>query len=180
MDDHLVPHRLDDLDYARALERTESTFWWFCDNYVELVKGRAYDTGGGAGTASARLALRTALGSLQRLLAPFLPYATEEAWSWWNDTSIHRAPWPLPVALGGDAELIDPVINVLTHVRRAKTEAQRSQRAEVAVLDVTVVTAEAREALDRGRNDLLAAGSIEAMTVTIGETFACDVELAAV
>jgi len=169
---------LDALDYARALERTESTFWWFCDNYVELVKGRAYDENGGAGTASARLALRTALSTLQRLFAPFLPYATEEAWSWWNDTSIHRAPWPLPVALDGDAQLIDPVIDVLTRVRRAKTEAKRSQRAAVAVLDVTVATAEARESLDRGRDDLLAAGSVDAMAVTVGDTFACEVELA--
>ena len=170
---------LDALDYARALERTESTFWWFCDNYVELVKGRAYDDDGSAGTASARLALRTALSTLQRLLAPFLPYATEEAWSWWNDTSIHRAPWPPPVALDGDAQLIDPVIDVLTHVRRAKTEAKRSQRAAVAVLDVTVATDEARESLDRGRDDLLAAGSVDEMAVTVGDTFACEVELAA-
>ena len=157
----------------------KSTFWWFCDNYVELVKGRAYDDDGSAGTASARLALRTALSTLQRLLAPFLPYATEEAWSWWNDTSIHRAPWPPPVALDGDAQLIDPVIDVLTHVRRAKTEAKRSQRAAVAVLDVTVATDEARESLDRGRDDLLAAGSVDEMAVTVGDTFACEVELAA-
>ena len=63
----------EDFDYARALERTEAVFWWFCDNYVELVKTRAYGDDTDAGTVSARQALRTALGTLQRLLAPIQP-----------------------------------------------------------------------------------------------------------
>ncbi|HEY4331961.1 MAG TPA: valine--tRNA ligase, partial [Ilumatobacteraceae bacterium] len=84
----------DDFDYARSLERTEAFFWWFCDDYVELVKSRAYETHGAAGAASARVALRSALGTLQRLFAPFLPFCTEEVWSWWHETSVHRGTWP--------------------------------------------------------------------------------------
>ncbi|MBA3288519.1 MAG: valine--tRNA ligase, partial [Acidimicrobiia bacterium] len=74
-------------DYARALERVESFFWWFCDDHVELVKGRAYRSRGDGPAASAIAALTIALATVTRLLAPTLPFATEEAWNWWHDSS---------------------------------------------------------------------------------------------
>jgi valyl-tRNA synthetase len=146
-------------DYARGLERTETFFWWFCDNYVELVKNRAYESMGAAPAASARRALREALSSMLRLFAPFLPFATEEAWSWWHDTSVHAASWPTPSALGGDAELIDATIDALALVRRAKSEAKVSQRAvvESATISAPVTL---RVALEAGVADLAAAGTI--------------------
>ena len=129
-------------DYARALERTESFFWWFCDDYVELVKGRGYGSrGDDGGAVGAGRAARSRSSALQRLLAPILPFAAEETWSWWQSGSIHAQPWPEPVAAGGDPDLIDPVLEVLARVRRTKTEAKVSQRAEVARLVVTLPAA---------------------------------------
>ena len=124
-------------DYARALERTERFFWDFTDNYVELVKNRAYrDSEGGA---SARACLQMALSAQLRLFAPFLPFACEEAWSWWQQGSIHRAPWPRRAELigTGDPAVLAAASEVLGQVRRAKSEARRKLRTPVEQAHVT-------------------------------------------
>jgi valyl-tRNA synthetase len=122
-------------DYARAIERTETFFWWFCDEYVELVKGRAYGAPGFSAdaTASANAALQQALHTLLRLFAPFLAYATEEVWSWWQEGSVHRSAWPAASEFptSGDAAVLDPVCAVLSAIRKAKTEQKLSMRAPV-------------------------------------------------
>jgi len=149
-------------DYARALEKSESFFWWFCDDYVELVKTRAYSEG--AGSDSARAALQRALSTLQRLFAPHIPFATEEVWSWWQSGSIHRASWPTHAdllagtpAVDSTELLLDAVCNVLAVIRRTKTEAKVSQRAEVEHVLVTATDAQI-SLLQLGLVDLLNAG----------------------
>ncbi len=126
----------DAYDHARALELTESCFWTFCDDYLELVKERAHG-GEGQAQASAVAALRAALSVFVRLLAPFLPYATEEVWSWFGEGSVHRAAWPVASELTGlsgddaDAGLLALVGGALIGVRGAKTAAKASQKTPV-------------------------------------------------
>ncbi len=167
----------DGYDYARALERTEAFFWDFCDNYLELVKVRAYGSAQGPEAAeSARAALALALETLLKLFAPFLPFATEEVWSWWQHGSVHNSAWPDTVALrrvaqgDGDSDapagLYRTASAVLAGARRAKTEARKSLRAEISRL---VVTAPADELawLNLAWADVLEAGNIgELITAT--------------
>jgi valyl-tRNA synthetase len=175
-------------DYARALERTESFFWWFCDDYVELVKTRAYATHSEEGAASAHVALSRALSTLQRLFAPLLPFATEESWRWWQPGSVHRAPWPTASeliagtthneALHTDA-FIDAICGTLVAIRRTKTEAKVSQRA---IVELAVVTAslDVGAAITEGWPDIANAGSVEHWTLTTSDTsdFSVSVTLA--
>ena len=165
---------LEQFDYARALERTEEFFWWFCDDYVELVKTRAY--GETQDSSSARVSLHRALSIVQRLLAPMLPFATEEVWSWWQSGSIHRATWPTTAEVleGFNAapdviDGLDAICLVLGAVRRTKTEAKVSQRAEVSKL---VITTDSRTVsiLQSNLLDLRNAGSLQEIDFVISDS----------
>ena len=153
---------LEAYDHTRALELTETCFWTFCDDYLELVKERAYDRegtiaaqAGGQGAAkvaSARAALAIAINTFVRLLAPVLPYATEEVWSWYRTGSVHRAPWPSAAELAdtaGDAELLRAASAALIALRKVKTEAKVAQRSEYlhATLVVPAADLEATQAV---------------------------------
>jgi valyl-tRNA synthetase len=138
----------EEYDYARVLQRTESFFWRFCDDYLELVKGRRYGEQGAAGAASANAALTAALDVLLRLFAPFLPYVTEEVWSWWREGSVHRAAWPAPAELltliadhteataRVDMRAYMWATDVLFEVRKQRSEAK--QPLKVPITKVTV------------------------------------------
>jgi valyl-tRNA synthetase len=171
----------DVFDYARALERSERFFWQFCDDYVELVKGRAYGGAGEAASASAAVALRTALSTLQRLFAPFLPFVTEEVWSWWHDdTSIHRAAWPdtTPLRAAADDGLAFAVASdVIREVRKVKSEQRRSLATPVTRAEVR--DTEARlAALAEVAADVREAGKVAQLDTAVAGEFSVAVELA--
>lgn len=167
-------------DYARALQITESFFWQFTDDYVELIKDRAYGAAGEAEQASVLAALATSLDTLLRLFAPFLPFATEEVWGWWRNGSVHRAQWPSAVEVDGDTTLLATVGTALSGVRKAKSEAKVKQRTEV--LSATITASESLTTqLKAGLGDLKAASNARELTLVAGdgELTVSDVVLAA-
>ena len=172
-------------DYARALDATERFFWDFCDNYLELVKQRAYGAAGERGAGSARRALELALSALLRLFAPHLPFVTEEVWSWWQEGSVHRAPWPDAKELGATTEgaeadraIYEVAADVLGEIRKAKTSKQKSLRAEVE-LAVVRDTPERLHALESALEDVRQAGRVQgALELLQAEEFAVEVDLA--
>jgi valyl-tRNA synthetase len=129
--------KLEAYDYAWVLERTETFFWSFCDDYLELVKSRRYGDFTPEGAASANSAMLVALSTMLRLFAPYLPFVTEEVWSWWQSGSVHRAPWPTPEEVvaelgGGDLDAV-PIFtatrDALGAVRRVKALQKKAIKA---------------------------------------------------
>ena len=160
-------------DHTKALEVTESFFWQFTDDYLELVKDRAYGNQGGEAAGSAIAALRIALGAILRLLAPYLPYATEEAWSWWQQGSVHIAEWPKSeeFASNGDSGLLELASGVLTLVRKTKSDAKASMKTQLNRLILSLPES-ALPSLQSFAADLKSAGSILNLELTSGETLA--------
>jgi valyl-tRNA synthetase len=174
-------------DYARALERTEGLFWVFTDDYIELVKDRAYGEGSStsqAATTSAHATLAYALDTLLRLFAPFLPFTTEEVWSWWRDGSVHTAAWPDPEVLAAaagsdpDPNILAVAGNALTEIRRPKTEAKRSLKTRITSATLTVSPAD-RGRLEAAMPDLVDSGNIDDYEICEGSGLSVTAELEA-
>ncbi|MDO9486365.1 MAG: valine--tRNA ligase [Actinomycetota bacterium] len=172
----------EDFNYARALEITEAFFWNFTDDYVELVKERAYGGQGEAQAASAKATLAITLEAVLKLFAPFLPFVTEEVWSWWQDGSIHRSPWPdahriSSLSQGADPALIGEIANALSQVRKAKSEAKVSMRAVVESATIAATDSQVAR-LQGAMADFKAAGSIAELSFSSGERIEVSVVLA--
>ncbi|MPY86678.1 MAG: valine--tRNA ligase [Luteitalea sp.] len=176
---------LEQYEYARALDRIERVFWAFCDDYLELVKSRRYGDQGVEAASSANGAMLVALPVMLRLFAPYLPFVTEEVWSWWQSGSVHRATWPtrdeLLDAIGGehpaDLETLEVATDVLGEVRRAKSESQRPLKAPVARAMI-YDTPSRLERLRAADADLRAAALIQTLETTVSDRFKVEVELA--
>ncbi len=173
----------DDYDYTRALETTETFFWNFTDDYVELVKERAHGGQGEQAQACVQATLGVTLDTVLRLFAPFLPFVTEEVWSWWREGSVHVASWPdaeqiRGLANGASAAELEPIAIALSAVRKAKSEAQVSMRHGA---DTVTISAPASDLaiLEGARGDLMAAGNITDLRLIDGAApLAVEVQLA--
>jgi valyl-tRNA synthetase len=176
---------LTEYDYTPALERSESFFWFFCDDYLELIKARRYGDHGDAAAGSANAAMSLALSILLRLFAPFLPFVTEEVWSWWNTGSVHLARWPkieeVLVPIGGAdlraAEALAEGCRVLGEVRKRKSEEKKPLRTPV--VSATIRAPQRNlDLLDQVWRDVSASGVFQsAPRKEISDTFESIYEL---
>ena len=174
-------------DYARVLQRTETFFWGFCDDYLELVKGRRYGEQGAGGAASANAALTAALSVMLRLFAPFLPFVTEEVWSWWREGSIHTAAWPTAEELlslmadnttetrHSDQAIYEFAQRVMFDVRKDRSEQKQPLKVPITRVTVNVDTASA-ELMPIVDADLRAALRVKEFRTVSGEGLLAVVE----
>jgi len=186
----IVRESTDDLEnynYTRVLERTETFFWSFCDDYLELVKGRRYGDQGAALAASANGALLAALDVMLRLFAPFLPFVTDEVWSWWRPGTIHKAAWPDAPGLldacdpagedAGAVAALEFAAVVLGAIRKKKSEEQRPLKTPVARAVIRAPRPQL-DLLTLVEKDLRASGSIHELEVVSADDLDVRVELA--
>jgi valyl-tRNA synthetase len=172
----------EEYEYTRALDRTETFFWSFCDDYLELIKQRRYGVDGADAAASANLALQAAMSVLLRLFAPFLPFVSEEVWSWWQSGSVHRAVWPASseiVALIGEpsadtAQAFKLASDVTAKIRQQRSTNKRSFKVPIRV----VVTADDAQTplLERVARDLISGNNAESLGFTLGSPLDVAVE----
>jgi valyl-tRNA synthetase len=156
-----VTDRWESWDHAGALSLTETWFWGdFCDNYLELVKARAY-----AADPSALGTLRNALDVVLRLFAPIVPFITEEVWSTMGkDGSIHGASWPREDELPetSDEGAFELAVMLLVQIRKAKSEAKVSIKTPIERL-IVKATPNQLALLEPVLDDLLATANVVAL-----------------
>lgn len=155
---------LNNYEYATARAEVERFFWSdLCDNYLELAKARLYSAAGPRQRAG-QWTLYHALLTVLKLLAPYLPYMTEEIYQrlfrqWDGAISIHHSTWPPP-----HPEWIDPeaeetgktILELLHQVRRYKAERGLSVGAELETLHINMQSGQ-RAALENALIDLKSA-----------------------
>lgn len=143
-------------DYSFALEVTEKCFWNFCDNYLEIVKGRAY----GTDSTSAVSSLMLSIDLFTLLFAPFLVFLSEEIYQarpWGKDEkSIHIHAFPTGIDLAflqTSTTVYDKAMTLVESVRKIKAEEKRSLRTPVLTLSVSA-DEKTVEALKQAQTDI--------------------------
>jgi len=180
----LVEHssrHLDVYDYASALRETEEFFWWFCDDYIELVKRRR--AADGPASQSATIASGRALSVILRLFAPFLPFVTDEVWSWSQRGTVHRAPWPtrdeVTDRMAGDREGADTAASRIASEVTARIRQERSARKlgfSVTARLALVLPETDRIPWDAVASDVIAGNNIIGIDVSNGDALSATLD----
>jgi valyl-tRNA synthetase len=150
-------------EYSTAKTIAEDFFWnIFCDNYLEIVKVRAYNPNDNnlPGKISAIYSLYFALEVILKLFAPILPYVTEEIYQALYPNklnSIHqKASWPRLSKVKNDAEIVkasEYLVEISNFVRKFKSEAKLSLKTPINSLYIASKDDELQTLLKKVSND---------------------------
>lgn len=167
---------LEEYEFAKARAVIEKFFWQkLCDNYLEIAKDRLYkpEIYGDDKRLSGQMVLYKVLLDTLKLFAPYVPYITEEVYSWkfkddainaglykehksLDAKSIHTSSWPEYNESFIDMDAIKAgnlACYVIGQARKLKSEAQVSQKHEIDLLTIPCMPAE-KELLDSVLNDI--------------------------
>jgi valyl-tRNA synthetase len=176
----------EDFDYAQALSLTEEFFWrTFCDNYLEIAKPRTYDDDLNPERLSACTTLGLVHRALVRMLAPYLPFLTDEIWaSAYSDDadmapSVHVSPWPTLDELAaipapeGASTFVD-TLRIIEIVRKAKSDSNQSIKVPVGYVKIYAKTDDITFSANAVQADLTRMLNIEQYEVNGGYTGETD------
>ena len=155
-------------EYSRTKSDTENFFWHaFCDNYLETAKDRLYnpEKRGIQSKISAQYTLYNALLTIIKLMAPIMPYITEELYQLYykkyeKDKSIHLSKWPSIDLINKNAETIgDFAISIIQESRRAKAEKNLSLKSPVK--KIVAKGKISKEDFEKIKEDIIASTNVE-------------------
>lgn len=138
---------LEKYEFSKARAETDKVFWTFCDYYLEIAKDRVYksDVYGTESKEKAQMTLSKSLNMLLKLYAPFMPFITEEVYSWEfakiknAKNSIHLNLWPVveKTWINEDVEKEGNLAcDIISAIRKYKNENQVSQNHEILKLKI--------------------------------------------
>ncbi len=169
----IVSQYMEQFCYAQALEEIEKTFWLFCDNYLELVKARAYQLKDKQEGQSAIFCLDFSMYMFIKLLAPFMPYVTEELWLkryGEESASVHSSDWDIFKTCDFDksklaldkkkGDVLQFAFNVLEQVRSQKTSYKKSLSTPVKLLSMQL-SEQGKSLWDMASDDILRATGVK-------------------
>jgi len=112
---------MDNFQFDETIKAIRAFAWeTLADNYIELVKARLY----GPDCAEKRAAqntLYTAIETLSRLIAPIMPFLSEEIYHTLTGESVHVQSWPKPLGVAADPAGL-AVKEIAAALRRYKSE----------------------------------------------------------
>jgi valyl-tRNA synthetase len=167
-----------DYHFFKGKFEVDNFFWnTFCDYYLEIVKDRFFnpDNYSAEEIASGKWTLYKVLSGINKMLAPIIPFITEEIYQLYfkkfeSKESIHICSWPKPIDISGEDILSagDLAVRVIGAARKHKSENKLSLKEELVKVIITC-NAEEKKLLDLVIADIKSTAKVNAVEFASGE-----------